>query len=180
MFYTTMLTYINFKYQKLLFKNMGLPIPEMALVDSGPAYRNNMEIFQKTLHKIDKEEFDREVLMNLKNPLVESDFKNLSQKWIVAIRTGGSYGLIPDRYLMFINNSPSELAKVLDERDGKAIRFYYVEISNKSQKTEFVKANTYYDSVNSLLSWARCYLVDSVNHHLFMNWEADPWSINEK
>ena len=46
---------------------MGLPIPEMALVDSGPAYRNNMEIFQKTLHKIDKEEFDREVLMNLKN-----------------------------------------------------------------------------------------------------------------
>jgi len=169
-------TYINFKYQKLLFKDMRLPIPEMALVDDiGPAYRNNMEIFQKTLNEIDKEEFGREVLMNLKTPLVESDFKNLSQKWIVVITNdGGNY---PDRYLMFINNSPSELAENLDEGGGRTIRFYYVVISNKSQKTEFYSFDTYYDSVKSLLSWARCYLVSHNNFHPFMNWTTSPFEV---
>ena len=54
---------------------MELSIPKM---DSGSTEKD-MDIFKKTGDKIDMVKLGNEVLMNLKIPTVECDFKNLYQ-----------------------------------------------------------------------------------------------------
>ena len=154
---------------------MKLPIPEMASFHK--EHGDNIKKFQEALSKIDRKKFGKEVLMNLKNPLVDSDFKNLSQKWIVVKNPNDD-----ETYLMFINNSPSELAKKDEER--VSLRLYYVELLYQEKKLgthfqnlRFDGAGGYYDTVNGLLTWSRCYLVDSGNSHPFMNWTETPFEV---
>ncbi|MCH9717332.1 MAG: hypothetical protein K0U52_09640 [Gammaproteobacteria bacterium] len=153
---------------------MELPIPKM---DSGSQVKD-MNILKKTVDKIDMVKFGNEVLMNLKRPLVESDFKNLSQKWIVVIDNTG-----PHKYLMFVNNTPSEMSK--NDVGRIMLKLYYVEMDyymerfgrNRIQNLKFINKGFYQESLTDFLDWAIVYLPSPNNSHPFMNWTETPWGV---
>lgn len=154
---------------------MELPIPKM---DSGSTAKD-MNIFKKTVDKIDMVKLGNEVLMNLKIPLVESDFKNLSQKWIVVIDNTGPY-----KYLMFVNNTPLELAK--NDVGRIRLKLYYVEMDyhmewfygvNRIQNLKFTNNGFYQESLTDFRKWAIVYLPSPNNSHPFMNWTETPWGV---
>tara|TARA_S200002703_G_scaffold52259_1_gene45306 strand:- start:14453 stop:14929 length:477 start_codon:yes stop_codon:yes gene_type:complete len=157
---------------------MKLPIPEI-----GPNSSKNMRRFTGAVNQIDRAKFGKEFLKNYKErtPLIKSDFKNLSRKWIFVMNKNGK-----EKYLMFINNDKSELNEYVKglAPKGFGLKLYYVEfyyseidVGTHYQNLRFDSSDFYYDTIDSILTWANVYSITSIDSHPFMNWTETPWGV---
>jgi hypothetical protein len=158
---------------------MKLPIPEMAF--NSP---ENMRKFTEAVNKIDKGKFGKDFLMTYKKktPIIKSDFKNLSKKWIFVINKNGK-----EKYLMFINNDKSELDENVEgslASEGYGLSLYYCEfyynedaVGTHFQNLRFDSSDFYSDTIDSLLAWANVYSITSIDSYPFMNWTETPFEV---
>ena len=158
---------------------MKLPIPEMAF--NSPENRRK---FTEAVNQIDRKKFGRDFLMTYKKktPLIKSDFKNLSKKWLFVINKNGR-----EKYLMFINNDKSQLDENVGgslASEGYGLELYYCEfyynedaVGTHFQNLRFDSSDSYYDTIDSLLSWANVYSITSIDSYPFMNWTETPFEV---
>ena len=153
---------------------MKLPIPEINYNST-----NNMVKFTEAVNQIDRKKFGRDFLMTYKKktPLIKSDFKNLSKKWLFVINKNGR-----EKYLMFISNTPLELA--IKDKNPIQLKLYYIEfyynedaVGTHFQNLRFDSSDFYYDTIDSLLSWATVYSITSIESYPFMNWTETPFEV---
>ena len=158
---------------------MKLPIPNMNSDTSVPEgardigmETENMRKFKEAVNQIDRLEFGKKVLMKYKeNPLLTKyDFKDFSKTWIIVVQKNGGA-----EFLFFINTNKSQLELYY-------CGFNYYEYGTDYQNLEFNwwNSGSYFETIDSLLSWAEVYSITSIGSLQFMNWKRPPWDINEK
>lgn len=145
---------------------------------------DNMRKFTEAVNQIDRKKFGKDFLMTYKKktPLIKSDFKNLSKKWIFVINKNGR-----DKYLMFINNDKLQLYEYVEgilPSKAYGLQLYYCEfyynedaVGTHFQNLRFDSSDFYYDTIDSLLSWANVYSITSIDSHPFMNWTETPFEV---
>jgi len=158
---------------------MKLPIPEMT-----NNYPENMRKFTEAVNQINRARFGKDFLMTYKKntPLIKSDFKNLSKKWIFVIKKDRK-----ENFLAFINNDKSQLdedveGSLASEEHGLNLyycEFYYNEdaVGTHFQNLRFDSPGNYYDTIDSILAWANVYSITSIDSQPFMNWTETPFEV---
>lgn len=157
---------------------MKLPIPNMNSDNSAPEgarkllmETENMGKFKEAVNQIDSLEFGKEVLMKYKeNPLLTKyDFKDFSKTWIIVVHKNGGA-----KFLFFMNSNKSQLELYYCGFD-----YNENQVGTDYQHLEFNwwNSGSYFETIDSLLSWAEVYSINSIGFLQFMNWKGSPFEV---